>query len=190
MSPPSLLSLMLIFSILCHIHSTLSTNHLIQQTCKNCSETDPNISYRFCITSFQSDSKTLYVQNLTELGLISIKLIRHNVSDTITYTKKLLNKKKLDPFIKECLDDCLHVYSDALTTLREAIRDYKGKRYDDSNVKLSSVIDTSTTCEDGFNQNNGVISPLTKRNKDNFQLSAIALSIINMLNVDKLKGVF
>ncbi|CAL0305969.1 unnamed protein product [Lupinus luteus] len=188
MSPPSLLPLMLIPLILCYIHSTLSTNHLIQQTCKNCSETDPNISYRFCITSFKTDSKTLYVQNLTELGLISIKLIRHNVTDTITYIKELLNKKKIDPFIKECLDDCIDVYSDALTTLREAIKDYKAKRYADSNVKLSSVIDSCTTCEDGFSQKNGVISPLTKRNKDNFQLSAIALSIINMLNVDKLKG--
>ncbi|KAE9603424.1 hypothetical protein Lal_00008160 [Lupinus albus] len=190
MSLHSLLPLIVIFLIFCYINSTFSsTNHLIQQTCKNCSESDPNISYKFCITSFKSDSRTHYVQNLTELGLISIKLIKHNVTDTITYIKELLSKNKLDPFIKECLHDCFDVYSDAFITIRETIKDYKAKRYVDSNVKLSSVIDISTTCEDGFNQKNGVISPLTKRNKDAFQLSAIALSIINMLNVDKLKGV-
>ncbi|KAK7277219.1 hypothetical protein RIF29_18370 [Crotalaria pallida] len=191
MRHPSLLPLMIII-LLCYIHSTVSgsSNHLIQQTCKNCSETDPNINYKFCITSFKSDPRSHCVKNLTELGLLSIKLIRCNVSDTRIHIKKLLKKDKLDPFIKECLDDCLEVYSDAITSLREAIKDYKAKRYADSNVKLSSVIDACTTCEDGFTQKNGVVSPLTKRNNDTFQLSAIALSIINMLNEDKLKDTF
>lgn len=187
MSPPSLL---LMIIVLCSFHSTVSANRLIQQTCKNCSKTDPNISYKFCTTSLQSDYRSHCAKNLRELGLMTIKLIRHNVTDTISHIKKLLKKKNLDPFMKECLDDCLEVYSDAIPILREAIKDYKGKRYADSNVKLSSVIDASTTCEDGFEQKNGVISPLRKRNKDTFQLSAIALSIINMLKMDKLKGTF
>ena len=177
--------------LLCSFHSIVAKpNRLIQQTCKKCSETDSNISFKFCITSLQSDPRSHCVKNLDQLGLISIKLVRHNVTDNRVHITEILKKKKknLDPFIKECLKDCLEVYSDAITTLREAIRDYKAKRYADSNVKLSSVIDASTTCEDGFNQKNGVISPLTKRNKDTFQLSAIALSIINMLNMDKLKG--
>ncbi|XP_061370517.1 putative invertase inhibitor [Gastrolobium bilobum] len=182
-----LLSLTILF---CFFHSIVSTNHLIQQTCKNCSETDPNINYKFCITSLQSDHRSQCAKNLNELGLISIKLIRHNVTNTSAHIKELLKKNNLDPFIKACLDDCLEVYSDSILTLREAIRDYKAKRYADSNVKLSSVIDASTTCEDGFEQKNGVISPLTKRNKDTFQLSAISLSIINMLNIYKLKGTF
>jgi len=103
------------------------------------------------------------------------------VTDTNAHINDLL-KKNLDPFIKECLDDCLEVYSDTISTFREAIRDYKAKRYTDCSVKLSSIIDASTTCEDGFKQkNNDSISPLTKRNKDTFQLSAIALSIVNMI---------
>jgi pectinesterase inhibitor-like protein len=173
--------------ILCSFNQFVDANHLIQQTCKNCSKGDPNISYKFCTTSFQSDHRSQCAQNLEELGILSIKITRHNVTNTCDYIKDLLKKKDKDPFIKECLNDCLEVYSDAITTFRVAIRDYKAKRYEDCNFKLSSIIDASTTCEDGFKQKNDVISPLTKRNKNVFQLSAIALSIVNMLNVDKFK---
>lgn len=188
----SLLSFFLLFLtiFLCSFHSIVATNHLIQQTCKNCSKTDPNISYKFCTASFQSDRRSHCVKNLQELGLISIKITRHNITNSTAYINELLNKKNNDPFIKGCLDDCLDVYTDAITTLRETIRDYKAKRYADANVKLSSVLDASTTCEDGFKQKKGVVSPLTKRNKNAFQLSAIALSIVNMLNVHKSKGTF
>lgn len=189
MSPSSFLLLSLTI-FLCSFNQIVDAKNLIQQTCKNCSKGDPNISYKFCITSLQSDHRSLCAKNLEELGLISIKLTRHNVTNTCDYIEELLKKKNRDPFIKECLNDCLDVYSDAITTFREAIRDYKAKRYEECNVKLSSIIDDSTTCEDGFKQKNDVISPLTKRNKNIFQLSAIALSIVNMLNMDKLNGTF
>lgn len=193
--PSNFLLLTLTLTLFCSFYSFVDANnysHLIQQTCKNCSKSDPNISYKFCTTSLQSDRRSHCAKNLHELGLISIKLTRHNVTYTIAHIKELLKKKKknMDPYIKGCLDDCLEVYSDSITTFREAIRDYRAKRYGEANVKLSSVIDASTTCEDGFKQKNDVISPLTKRNKDVFQLSAIALSIVNMLNMDQLKGTF
>ncbi|RDY05472.1 hypothetical protein CR513_10688, partial [Mucuna pruriens] len=182
MSPSSTLLFTLTILMCCSL-SFVCSNRLIQQTCKNCSKTDPNISYKFCVTSFQSDRRShYYAKTLQDLGLISIKITRRNVTDTNAHINNLLNKNKnLDPFIKECLNDCLEVYSDSISTFREAIRDYKAKRYADCNVKLSSIIDASTTCEDGFKQNNDATSPLTKRNKDTFQLSAIALSIVNML---------
>ncbi|XP_015939289.1 putative invertase inhibitor [Arachis duranensis] len=184
-------SLLVLNIILLSFYSIVAKpNHnLIQQTCKNISETDSNVSYKFCINSLESDPRSHGAKSLEKLGLASIKLVRHNVTDTRAQIKEILkkNKNKLDPFAKECLDDCLQVYSDAIATIKEAIKDYKAKRYADSNVKLSSVIDASTTCEDGFNQRNGVVSPLTKRNKDTFLLSAISLSIINMLNKDNLK---
>ncbi|KAK7286943.1 hypothetical protein RJT34_22312 [Clitoria ternatea] len=191
-TPSSILFTLTILILLCSLHSCVCDNRLIQETCKNCSKSDPNIRYKFCITSFLSDRRSHCAKNLHELGLISIKLTRRNVTDTSAHINELLKKKKsLDPFVKACLNDCLEVYSDAISTLREAIRDYKAKRYADSNVKLSSIVDASTTCEDGFKQKNYVISPLTKRNNDTFQLSAIALSIINMLiHMDKLKGTF
>ncbi|MED6118918.1 hypothetical protein PIB30_007078 [Stylosanthes scabra] len=191
MGPQTSLLTLIIIVILLSSYSILAKpkpNHnLIQQTCKNISESDSNVSYKFCIDSLQSDPQSHCSKTLEKLGLISIKLLRHNVTDTRVHIKELLKKnkdkkKKFDPFVKECLSDCLEVYSDAMATIKEGIKDYKAKRYGDCNVKLSSVIDASTTCEDGFNQRNGVVSPLTKRNNDTFQLSAISLWIINMLN--------
>lgn len=43
------------------------------------------------------------------------------------------------------------------------------------------MIDAATTCEDGFEEQEGVVSPLKKRDDDAFKLSALALSIIKML---------
>ncbi|KAK4269842.1 hypothetical protein QN277_022949 [Acacia crassicarpa] len=168
------------------ISANNSSNHvdLIAETCKNLSKTDPNVSFRFCKTSLQADPHSRYVRNLRDLGFISLKILRHNVTETRIHIKNLLKKKKekkIDPFIKECLDDCLEVFSDAIANVNDAIKDYKAKLYADCNVKVSSVLDASTTCEDGFKEKN-VVSPLTKRNGDAFQLSAIALFIVNQLN--------
>ncbi|XP_021897967.1 putative invertase inhibitor [Carica papaya] len=145
--------------------------------------TDPNINYEFCVASLESDSSSHSAKNLQQLGQIAIELDQRNVTSTTSYTKRLLKSKKnnLDPFVKAALQDCLELYSDAIPTLKEAIEDYRNGHYDDANVKLSSVLDASTTCEDGFKEKKGVVSPLTGRNDDVFQLSAISLSIINML---------
>ncbi|XP_054782905.1 putative invertase inhibitor [Prosopis cineraria] len=183
----SLLILFIIFFL--SFNATTSFNHLIQETCKKSSESDPNISLNFCISSLESDPRSHSVTSLTNLGLISMNLIRTNVSESRVYIEHLLKKTKKkkntkgskDRYIREYLKDCLELYSDAITTLEEAIGDYKRKRYVDSNVKVSSVLDASSTCEDGFEEKRGVVSPLTKRNNDTFQLSAIALSIIEMV---------
>lgn len=170
-----------------HFISANNDNHhvdLIAQTCKNLSNTDQNISYKFCKTSLQADPHSRCIRNLRDLGYISLKILKKNVTETRNHIKKLLKKekeKKIDPFIKECLGDCLEVYSDAIPSLKEAIKDYKEKVYADCNVKVSSVLDASTTCEDGFKEKDGIVSPLTKRNSDAFQLSAIALFITNQL---------
>ncbi|KAI4353052.1 hypothetical protein L6164_002030 [Bauhinia variegata] len=184
MIPSSLISFSLIALVLI-FHSIAANNnnsHLIQQTCKNSSKTDPNISYKFCVSSLQAFPHSSCVKSLRQLGLISINLTRHNITDTKAYIEKLLKKKNIEPFVKDCLDDCLELYSDAIETVGDAIKDYKAKRYADANIDMSSVLDAPTTCEDGFKERNDDVSPLKKRNKDAFQLSAIALSIINMLS--------
>ncbi|KAI6702887.1 hypothetical protein NL676_012023 [Syzygium grande] len=115
---------------------------------------------------------TAHLANLRGLGLISIKLLWHNVTDTRSYTKKLLKSEKMDPFIKPCLQDCLELYSDAVPTLKQAIRTYKDKKHRDVNIDLSSVMDASMTWEDGFAEK-GAASLLAERNKDEFQLPAL-----------------
>ncbi|KAK9094897.1 hypothetical protein Scep_026366 [Stephania cephalantha] len=58
----------------------------------------------------------------------------------------------------------------------------KTNRYFDANIQVSAVMDASTTCEDGFSEKEGEVSPLTSMNNVMFQLCAIALSITNMFN--------
>ncbi|KAF8038304.1 hypothetical protein BT93_B0982 [Corymbia citriodora subsp. variegata] len=184
MSPRPSVSLLLIF-FLASLHAASpvdggSTTNIIHETCKKCAHEDPNVSYEFCVASLESNPYS-HCADLRGLGLISIKLLRHNMTRTRAYTEKLLQSEKMDPSVRACLQDCLELYSDAVPTLAEAIRAYKGGRYDDANIDLSSVMDAPSTCEDGFSET-GVGSPLGRRNKDAFRLSAIALSIVTMLS--------
>ncbi|XP_040992476.1 putative invertase inhibitor [Juglans microcarpa x Juglans regia] len=177
----SYFSLPLFFLLFSTFHAT-STNNLIPETCKKCVQKSPNLTFKFCVTSLQAASGSHRADDLRKLGKISIKLIKHNVTNTRHHIQKLLKNNRLDPFVRACLDDCFSLYSDAIPTLGQALKDYKTKHFENVNIDVSSVIDVSTTCEDGFKEKKGVISPLTKRNKDTFQLSALSLSIINMLN--------
>lgn len=163
--------------------NTISSTNLIHETCKRCSRTDPNLSYNFCVASLKSSPESQRATNLRQLGSISIKLIQRNVTATRHFIKELiiLKNRTLSPFQKACLHDCMELYSDAVWTVADALKAYESKHYAEADVELSSVIDAATTCEDGFAERKGVVSPLTKRNKDVFQLSAISLSIINML---------
>ncbi|WCJ23069.1 Plant invertase/pectin methylesterase inhibitor superfamily protein [Euphorbia peplus] len=164
------------------INTTSSSNNLIQKTCKKCAQNDPNIAYNFCLNSLQSFPGSHCVDDLQKLGLISLKLTAKNVTDTKKYIKGLLKKQKpLDSGVRACLADCFEVYSDASSTVKEGVKDYKAKKYEDVNIEVSSVLDASTTCEDGFDEK-GISSMLQVRNNHTFQLSAISLSIINMLH--------
>lgn len=74
------------------------------------------------------------------------------------------------------------IYSLAYLELEEALKGYNAERYNDANTAMSSVSACATTCEDGFKEGKGVVSPLTKRNNEIYQLSCMALSIMWMLN--------
>ncbi|KAI9181596.1 hypothetical protein LWI28_016530 [Acer negundo] len=182
---PNLLYFLFIFFF--NIFHATTAHNLIHETCKKCAQNDSNVDYEFCATALQSIPRS-YNASLHQLGIISINLNRSNVTHTRSYIKKLLKRKMkknknldYDPYIRACLVDCFDLYSDAVSTLKQAIKDYKSSRYEDANFQVSSVMDASTACEDGFKEKHGVVSPLTKKNNDEFQLSAISLSIINMV---------
>ncbi|KAK4749571.1 hypothetical protein SAY87_027020 [Trapa incisa] len=158
-----------------------ATNPLIRETCRKVALNDSNVRYGFCAAALQSAPNSLCADSLRKLGFISVKLVRVNITSTRCYIKYLLRDKKVDPYVRSRLDDCLELYSDALPTVKQAVKDYQSKRYRDANVEVSSVIDAATTCEDGFEEKEGLVSPLKKRNDDVFKLSALALTIINML---------
>ncbi|KAA0049108.1 putative invertase inhibitor [Cucumis melo var. makuwa] len=161
----------------------ISANDIVSRTCETSAARDPNVRLDFCLRSLAaapgSDTADLY-----ELGAISIRLIGRNATSTQRYIERLLkNEKKKsssDSYIRPRLSDCEELYSDAVETVGEAAAEYGRKRYDEVNVKLSSVMDAVTTCEDGFKEMESRVSPLTKRNGDVFELAAIALCILDL----------
>ncbi|KAL2940554.1 putative invertase inhibitor [Bienertia sinuspersici] len=164
------LIILLIIPIIC-----VATN-LINQTCQNSSNIDPNIPFKFCVYALQS-SPASSCANITRLGLNSITLIKHNVTDTRCLIKRLLDDKQ---DMKPMLEDCLDLYSDSISTLREVALDYRAKKFMVVNVKVSPIMEASSSCEQGF-EDVGVTSPLIVQNNRIFQLCAIALSIIKTI---------
>ncbi|KAE9463038.1 hypothetical protein C3L33_05054, partial [Rhododendron williamsianum] len=165
-----LFSLSLLFLFTCSRGGTATAQNLIYETCKTCSRFDPNVNFGFCTSSLQAAPASRCAA-LVGLGKISTRLVHYN----------LLKKKKLDPFVKECLQDCLGLYNDAISSSKQAMKQYDSKDYADANTHLSSVMDAASTCEDGFMEKEGVVSPLTKGNNDTFHLSAMALSIVHLI---------
>lgn len=113
--------------------------------------------------------------------MISIRLTRYNLTDTRCYIKQLLKGKSFDVYVRGCLEDCLQLYTDAIPSIKEAVKYYNEKQFLDVNTLVTAVIDAATTCEDGFKERQGVVSPLTKRNDGTFKLSAMVLFIMNVL---------
>ncbi|XP_047315016.1 putative invertase inhibitor [Impatiens glandulifera] len=178
-------SLITLFSLLVLLSLLLSTittaQNLIEKTCKQSSETNPNIKYGFCSSSLQAAPASRCAA-LRGLGSIAIRLVRYNLTDTRCETKMLLkNNLTMDPFVKSCLMDCFDLYSDAMLSVKQAMKSFNFQRYDDANIQISSIMDAASTCEDGFKERKGLVSPLKKRNDDAFALSAIVLSIMNLL---------
>ncbi|XP_073024755.1 putative invertase inhibitor [Primulina eburnea] len=174
----------LFLAFLITIQAVRSQN-LIHSICQTSSKNDSNINYSFCKTSLQA-APASQCAALHGLGMISIRLVRYNVTDTRCYIKQLLKTKKWDPYVRQCLNDCFDLYSDAIPTVKLAMRYYNSKRFDDANIQISSIMEAATTCEDGFGEKEGVVSPLTKRNKDSFQLSAVVLSVMRIIQAGSL----
>ncbi|XP_038905481.1 putative invertase inhibitor [Benincasa hispida] len=159
-----------------------ASNDIVLRTCEISAASDPNVRLDFCLRSLAADPAS-DTADLYELGAISIELIGRNATSTRRYIDRLLKKKKKlspDSYVRPRLSDCKELYSDAVETVGDSSAEYARKRYEEVNVKLSSVMDAVTTCEDGFKEMEGGISPLTKRNGDVFELTAIALCILNM----------
>ncbi|PIA32554.1 hypothetical protein AQUCO_04400030v1 [Aquilegia coerulea] len=176
--------LLLSFSLLLLLLHGVFCDDLINQTCKKVVEGDPNVNLDFCTSTLQAVPSS-HTADLDELVLISMNLTKANATHTISYIQRLL-KQKMRPYTRSCLIDCLELYSDAMSSLNTAMNDCKLERYYEANIQLSATMDAPTTCEDGFKQKKSTKSPLRKRNRDMFQLGAIALSIINMLSKSRI----
>ncbi|OVA02474.1 Pectinesterase inhibitor domain [Macleaya cordata] len=170
------------FSFLCLflLHHLIFASASIKETCKKCAEKSPVLNYDFCVTSLQAvpESKT---SNAQGLGIISLELAQTNATDTISFIQKLLKYKDFkDTYTKQCLKDCLDLYSDAIPRLVQSIGAFRSNDYVNANIWISALMDAAMTCEDGFDEGRKV-SPLKKQNYDFYQLCDIALIITKLV---------
>ncbi|KAL1546540.1 putative invertase inhibitor [Salvia divinorum] len=176
----SLISLASVLHLVVMIQIT-SGQGLINSTCLDSARDDPNIDYAFCTSSLQAAPGS-HCATLRGLNIISITLLQNNITDMRCFIKHLIrNSTPEEPYLMECLSDCFELFSDAIPSAKEAMRHFTMKRYDDANAKISSIMDGATTCEDGFKERRGLVSPLTNRNHHVFELSAIALSLVHVI---------
>ncbi|XP_030471032.2 putative invertase inhibitor [Syzygium oleosum] len=172
----SISSLILILFLMI-FHCVQSANDIVQDTCKKMATDVPDLNFDFCVKSLGSESES-HEADLEGLGLIGLKLLKANLTGTIEYIKQLM-KQKPEPHLLEGLSLCLDVY-DSLE-LKDLIPYYKAKRYDDVRSWVSSMMTSEDTCDTQESSKRGMVPPLTKRNVDIFQLTAIGLGILAIL---------
>ncbi|XP_038680458.1 pectinesterase inhibitor 12-like [Tripterygium wilfordii] len=169
----------------------VSCNNLVQNSCKEASNGDPNLSYEFCFACLESNPKSENASNLEELVVVSLELAISNATNICCKISNLLKEEKYSNYTESALQDCLELYLDAKSTLVDARNDFNSSTINDyqkASVEVSSAMDASTTCEDGFDdeekQGNSTheVSPLEKENKVFFELTVIPLAFINMLH--------
>ncbi|KAM7254133.1 hypothetical protein ACFE04_031815 [Oxalis oulophora] len=127
--------------------------------------------------------------SLEELVPISIELSMSNVTNITTHIVHLLKEKGVNKFTKVALRDCLELYSDANSTLYDAMVDYKSGDYEKANMDVSSAMDASTTCEDGFSESKKAsLESVPVSHATNLQglaIIAIELALVNATNTIK-----
>ncbi|RWR89130.1 putative invertase inhibitor [Cinnamomum micranthum f. kanehirae] len=173
-------SFMLLFLAFLLFLSTQSLGtSVLEDTCKRAAESSPNISYNFCVSSLRADPRSTNA-DLAGLGLIALDLVSLKATQASSHAKDLLRNPGLVSDKKQCLQQCLELYDDAMDTLKRCRDAYSGKRYKDVNIWVSGAMDNSDTCEDGFKES-GLASPLTQENHDLTQLGSIVLAITKFL---------
>ncbi|KAI3892046.1 hypothetical protein MKX03_030880 [Papaver bracteatum] len=149
---------------------------IVKETCEICAQKSPLLNYDFCVTSLGAVPESKTAAGFHGLGIISLELAQTNATDTILVIKEQLNYKDLDAYAFFGLSDCLDLYADAISTLAKSIEAIRSYNYVNLNIWVSSAMEASTTCEDGFREK-GRVSPLKKQNSNFFQLCDIALVI-------------
>ncbi|KAI3905304.1 hypothetical protein MKX01_039995 [Papaver californicum] len=117
------------------------------------------LNYDFCVSAFESNPKSK-TSDLSGLGVISMELYVNNATNLLPYISKLLEDGKQERFVKQALDTCLEVYTDAIRCANEAITAFKNNDYNNASVNVADVF--SATYEDGFNERN-LTFPLRKQ---------------------------
>lgn len=167
-----------LFSILFLIfHCVQSAKDIVQDTCKELADKDPDCDFDFCVKSLGSDPKS-HEADLERLGLIGLKLLQTNLTGTTKYIKELL-KQKLERRQLKALLLCSDAYSSSEGA--DLTPAFKEKRYFDVNFWVYRLLNNENVCDTQGWEKKGLVPPLTKCNADIVQLSLIVTGIMNIL---------
>ncbi|MED6179998.1 hypothetical protein PIB30_006115 [Stylosanthes scabra] len=159
----------------------MSPKDLVDQTCQKCANQSKILSYPLCSTSLPVIPVS-HSANLQGLALIAMELALENVTSTIETIDKLLDDETVSSIVIDNLKDCMEMYSDGAWTIVNSIGAFLSGNYEVPINWMSSVMESASTCQQGFVDKKGVKSPLTTENYNLFQLSGIAVCIIQMSN--------
>ncbi|XVE65225.1 hypothetical protein DITRI_Ditri07aG0164000 [Diplodiscus trichospermus] len=158
------------------------SSDVIHESCEKAARGNPiNINFDFCVATLEANPKSKTATTVEDLASISIDIAMSNATSIIAVVSKLLENKKLENYTRRCLKDCSELYPDAASDLQSGKQAFESKDYGTANVQISAAMEASDTCEEGFKQKEGLVSPLTTENNNFFQLTAISLAFITML---------
>lgn len=155
---------------------------IIYTTCKQCAEKSSIFNYTFCVTSLQSVPLS-HATNLQGLALVAMELALENATSTIMTIEKMLSSKAIDPFAMNCLTDCLQLYGDSISLLVSSITSFLLEQFDAANMLMTAVMEEVDTCDEGFTEKKGEVTPLVKEDYYILEISSIALCITKLLSV-------
>ncbi|XP_059278091.1 cell wall / vacuolar inhibitor of fructosidase 1-like [Lycium ferocissimum] len=144
---------------------------LIHNTCKN----TPN--YQLCISTLQSDPRSSDA-DITVLGLVMVDAVKKKTVEIMESIKEL---EKTNPKWKIPLNECsLFYYAVIKADVPEAVDGLKKGVPKFAEMGMDDTAVEAEICEYSFKEN-GLNSPLSKKNRDLMDLSNVAKSIIRML---------
>ncbi|KAG9442969.1 hypothetical protein H6P81_018823 [Aristolochia fimbriata] len=126
---------------------------LIPQTCQKATQSNPGLSYDFCVKTLQSSSKK---------G-------RHALVKT------------QDPYAQAKLSECKRLYAEAWSDAKQAKYAFKTNNGAEANMHMGYALNKAVTCEDSWNEEKGHVSLLTKENYNLEQLCRMGVAIGNSM---------
>lgn len=153
---------------------------IVQKSCKLAAQADPYVDYKLCVKSLRANPKSKEA-SFEELVMISIEQAKDSGIEIGSVISELLKGSgKWEKYSLSCLKSCMEIYSEAVSDLKLALAAVKMADYETAKTKMSAAMDAPVTCEDGYKDKDGDVSPLADKNDLFFQLTAISLAFTNM----------
>ncbi|XP_038888305.1 putative invertase inhibitor [Benincasa hispida] len=154
---------------------------IVQHSCKLAAKTDPYVDYKLCVQILKANPNSKDA-NFKDLVMISINQSKANATEIRSEISQLIKgtNEKWGKYSLNCLKSCLELYSEAVSDLKKALRALEMEDYETTNTEVSAAMDAPVSCEDGYKEKDGEVSPLTEINDGFFQLIAISLAFVNM----------